>query len=119
MEKINNINFLLVHEAFERDGWTKYHMFMVGNKWVKGNDTVTCGRGGYRLNGKPLSNERLSEMLNIDKRTIAVCNAIAPHQVHSPYGRAFLEGVRWADAHPDDRKGGQIVCNILKNHSHE
>ena len=105
MEKINNINFMLVHEAFARDGWTMYHYFMRGNKWVKGNDTVTCFRGGYKLNGEPLSNERLAEMLNIDRRAIAVCEAIAPHEIHGAYGRAFLEGVRWADAHPVKREG--------------
>lgn len=38
MGKINNINYMLVHEAFERDGWTMYHYLMRGNKWVKGND---------------------------------------------------------------------------------
>lgn len=113
MEKINNINYLLVHEAFQRDGWTMYHQFMVGNRWVKGKDTITCYYGVYKLNGVRLSNESLIEMLHIDRRAIAVCAAIAPHQVHGAYGRAFLEGVRWADAHPDDKKGGQIVCDIF------
>jgi hypothetical protein len=77
-----------------------YHYLMRGNKWVNGNDTVTCYRGGYKLNGESLSNERLAEMLNIDRRAIAVCEAIVPHEIHSVYGRAFLDGVRWADAHP-------------------
>ena len=113
MEKINNINYLLVHEAFQRDGWTMYHQFMVGNRWVKGIDIITCYYVVYKLNGARLSNESLIELLHIDKRAIAVCEAIAPHQVHSAYGRAFLEGVRWADAHPDDKKGGQIVCDIF------
>ena len=113
MEKINNINYVLVHEAFQRDGWTMYHQFMVGNRWVKGNDTITCYYGVYKLNGVPLSNENLIELLQIDKRAIAVCAAIAPHQVHGAYGRAFLEGVRWADAHPDDKKGAEIVCDIF------
>lgn len=88
---------MLVHEAFERDGWTVYHYLMRGNKWVKGNDAVTCFRGGYKLNGEPLSNECLAEMLHIDRRAIDVCEAIAP-QVHGAYGRVFLDGVRWADA---------------------
>ena len=73
---------------------------------MKGNNTVTCFRGGYKLNGEPLSNERLAEMLHIDQRAIAVCKAITPHEIHGTYGRAFLEGVRWADAHPV-KKGKQ------------
>ena len=93
-------NFLVVNEAFEREGWTMQHKFMVGNKWVKGNDTVTHYGPYYELNGEIISTTFLCEMLNIDMRLIDVCNAIAPHQLHSKYGRAFLEGVRWADAHP-------------------
>lgn len=76
-----------------------HHYLMRGNKWVKGNDTVTRFRG-YKLNGEPLSNECLAEMLHIDRCAIDVCEAIAPHEVHGAYGRAFLDGVRWADAHP-------------------
>lgn len=99
-KKMTNINFSLDRDTFEKDGWTMYHTFMAGSKWVKGNDTVTCYYGVYKLNGKVISNEYLCEWLHIDKRTIEVCEAIAPHEIHTKYGRAFLEGVRWADAHP-------------------
>lgn len=97
---MKNINFILVKEAFEKAGWTMHHTFMAGNKWVKGHDTVTCYYGIYKLNGTVISNEYLYEMLDIDRRSIEVCEAIAPHEIHTKYGRAFLEGVRWADAHP-------------------
>ena len=100
MEKNNNINFLLVNKAFEKDGWEKRHLFMVGNKWKKGNDMVTCYYGHFKLNGNFVSNEFICEMLHIDRRMIEVSEAIAPHPIDGKYGRAFLEGVRWADSHP-------------------
>lgn len=114
MEKINNINYLLVQEAFEREGWTKYHIFMAGNKWVKGKDMVTCFHGGYKLNGEPLSNEHMADMLHIDRRAMAVCEAIAPHEVHGAYGRAFLAGVRWADQHPIKERKSELNSNIFQ-----
>ena len=100
LKSLKDLNFMLVHEAFEKDGWQMYHKFMAGNKWVKGNDTVTCYYGVYKMNGKAISKEELCDMLHIDRRALQVCEAIAPHEIHGKYGRTFLAGVRWADAHP-------------------
>lgn len=105
MEKNNKINYLLVNKAFERDGWEMHHRFMCGNEWEKGNDKVTCYYGHFKLNGTPVSNEFIREMLHIDLRMIEVSEEIAPHPIDSKYGRAFLEGVRWADSHPAKREG--------------
>ena len=96
---------LLREAAFAQDGWTMYHKFMAGNRWVKGYDTITCYHGIYKLNGQIISKAFVCEMLNIDSRSIEVCEAIAPHPINSKYGRAFLEGVRWADAHPTGEEG--------------
>ena len=106
------MNFMLVHEAFKREGWVMYHQFMVGNRWEKGNDIVTCYYGHYKLNGKSVSNAFLCEMLHIDVRDIQVCEAIAPHPIHSKYGQAFLAGVRWADTHPANNR------NVVLNNVH-
>ena len=105
MEKIKKINSMLVHEAFQSKGWTMYHKFMAGNRWEKGDDIITCYHGIYKLNGQIISEDFLCEMLKIDSRSIEVCEAIAPHPINSKYGRAFLEGVRWADAHPAEKTG--------------
>ena len=88
MEKNNKINYLLVNKAFERDGWEMHHRFMCGNEWEKGNDKVTCYYGHFKLNGTPVSNEFIREMLHIDLRMIEVSEEIAPHPIDSKYGRA-------------------------------
>ena len=103
-QSLASLNFMLVSEAFERDGWKMYHQFMVGNRWVKGDDTVTFYYGHYKLNGNPISKEQIYEMLHISLRDLQVCEVIAPHPINSRYGRAFLEGVRWADAHPVNKQ---------------
>jgi hypothetical protein len=105
METKKEIDYKLVNEAFEREGWVKYIQFMAGSKYVKGNDTVTCYFGHFRLNGKSVSEAYICEMLHLgDKRTIQVCGAIAPDSIFSKYGQAFLAGVRWADEHPINKQ---------------
>ncbi|MBO4655326.1 MAG: hypothetical protein J5644_07255 [Bacteroidales bacterium] len=99
-----DLNFILVCKAFEKEGWVMHHLFLGGNKWQKGNDKVTCYYGHFKLNGTFVSNEFICEMLHIDRRIIDVSEAIAPHSIDSKYGKAFLEGVRWADAHPANRE---------------
>ena len=101
MEGKKELDYKMVDEAFEREGWVKYIQFMAGSRYVKGNDTVTCYFGRFRLNGKTVSEEYICEMLHLgDKRMIQVCDAIAPDSIFSKYGQAFLAGVRWADEHP-------------------
>lgn len=96
------INYAILSAAFANDGWKEYHQFMVGNRWVKGNDTVTSYYGKYKLNGQPIDKEYLCRMLKIDQRLVRVAEAIAPHPLNSKYGKAFLDGVRWADKNPRD-----------------
>lgn len=103
MEK-ETINYAILSAAFANDGWTEYHQFMAGNRWVKGDDTVTSYRGKYKLNGQPVGKEYLIRMLNIDQRLIMVADAIAPYPLSGKYGRTFLAGVRWADAHPANQQ---------------
>ena len=100
MEEKKGLDYKLVNEAFEREGWVMYHKFMAGNRYVKGNDTITWYFGRFMLNGKSVSEEYICEMLHMDSRMIQVCGAIAPDSVFSKYGQAFLAGVRWADEHP-------------------
>ena len=100
MEEKKGLDYKLVNEAFEREGWVMYHKFMAGNRYVKGNDTITWYFGRFMLNGESVSEEYICEILHLDKRAIQVCGAIAPDSVFSKYGQAFLAGVRWADEHP-------------------
>ena len=100
MEKKKTLDYKLINEAFTREGWMMYHQFMVGNRYERGTDIVTWYYGHFKLNGKSVSDEEICDMLHIDKRTLEVCDAIAPHPMHSKYGQAFLAGVRWADEHP-------------------
>lgn len=98
----------LVNEAFKQEGWTVYHQFMAGNRYEKGNDVVTGYYGRFELNGKPISNEAICDMLHIDRRILEVCEAIAPHPINSKYGQAFLAGVKWADEHPVNKHGSEL-----------
>ena len=100
MEENKELDGKLVNEAFEKEGWVMYHQFMAGNRYVKGNDTVTCYFGRFRLNGESVSEAYICEMLHLDSRMIQVCEAIAPKSVFSQYGQAFLAGVKWADENP-------------------
>ena len=101
MDTKKELDYKLVNEAFEREGWVMYHQFMAGNRYVKGDDTVTWYFGRFRLNGESVCEAYICEMLHLgNKRTIQVCDAIAPDSIFSKYGQAFLAGVRWADEHP-------------------
>lgn len=105
MKEIKTLNYKLVNEAFEREGWVMYHQFMAGNRYVKGEDTVTCYFGHFRLNGKSVSEAYICDMLHLgDKRMIQVCDAVVPDSIFSKYGQAFLAGVKWADEHPINKQ---------------
>lgn len=105
MDTKKELDYKLVNEAFEREGWVKYIQFMAGSRYVKGNDTVTCYFGRFRLNGESVSEAYICEMLHLgNKRMIQVCGAIAPDSIFSKYGQAFLAGVRWADEHPINKQ---------------
>ena len=104
MEGNKELDYKLVNEAFEREGWVMYHQFMAGNRYVKGNDTVTWYFGHFRLNGKSVGEEYICELLHMDRRMIQVCGAIAPDSIFSKYGQAFHAGVRWADEHPINKE---------------
>ena len=109
MDTKKELDYKLVNEAFEREGWVMYHQFMAGNRYVKGNDTVTCYFGHFRLNGKNVSEAYICEMLHLgDKRMIQVCDAIAPDSIFSKYGQAFLAGVKWADEHPINKQETEL-----------
>ena len=109
MDTKKELDYKLVNEAFEREGWVMYHQFMAGNRYVKGNDTVTCYFGHFSLNGKSVSEAYICEMLHLgDKRTIQVCDAFAPDSIFSKYGQAFLAGVRWADEHPINKQETEL-----------
>ena len=107
MDTKTELDYKLVNEAFEREDWKMYHQFMAGNRYVKGNDTVTCYFGRFMLNGKSISEEYICEMLHLGERAIQVCSAIAPDSIFSKYGQAFVAGVRWADEHPTNKKNGK------------
>lgn len=104
MKGKKELDYKLVNEAFEREGWVMYHQFMAGNRYEKGNDTITWYFGRFMLNGTSVSEERICEMLHMDRRMIQVCGDIAPGSIFSKYGQAFLAGVRWADENPIHKK---------------
>jgi hypothetical protein len=104
MDTKKELDYKLVNEAFESEGWVMYHQFMAGNRYVKGNDTVTWYFGRFRLNGESVSEAYICEMLHMDSRMIQVCGAIAPDSIFSKYGQAFLAGVKWADEHPINKQ---------------
>ena len=107
MKEMKSLDYKMVDKAFAQEGWTKYIQFMAGNRYVKGNDTVTCYFGRFMLNGKSISEEYICEMLHLGERAIQVCSAIATDSIFSKYGQAFVAGVRWADEHPTNKKNGK------------
>lgn len=100
MEKFERLNYQVLSDAFVRNGWKRYHLFMAGNYWLKGDDKITCFYGGYRLNGNLISSEQLIKMLDIDVRLLQVADALNPRNLNTKYCRAFIDGVAWADENP-------------------
>jgi hypothetical protein len=100
MEKFERLNYQVLSDAFVRNGWKKYHLFMAGNYWLKGDDKVNCFHNGYRLNGNLIGCEQLIRMLDIDVRLLQVADALNPRNLNTKYSRAFIDGVAWADDHP-------------------
>lgn len=100
IQHIHNLNFSIVLEAFEKDGWVRFHGVAKHYRWMKGNLEVEFDHGIYKMNKETLDAAYLCEMLHIDHRTLQVSKAVAPTPIHSRYGQAFLAGVRWADEHP-------------------
>ena len=100
MKKFERLNYQVLSDAFVRNGWKKYHLFMAGDYWLKGDDKITCFYNGYRLNGNLISSEQLIKMLDIDVRLLQVADALHPRNINAKYCRAFIDGVAWADDHP-------------------
>ncbi len=100
MKKFERLNYQVLSDAFVRNGWKKYHLFMAGDYWLKGYDKITCFYNGYRLNGNLISCEQLIKMLDIDVRLLQVADALHPRNINTQYSRAFIDGVAWADEHP-------------------
>ena len=59
-----------VHERFDtfmsEHGWTKYHLFMRGTKWVKGDDTIIYDRNGWKLNEQTVTEQEIHKFLQYD-----------------------------------------------------
>jgi hypothetical protein len=43
-------------------GWTKYHLFMRGTKWVKGDDVLIHDAKGWHLNGVIVPEQDVKEL---------------------------------------------------------
>ena len=99
-ESTQSLNFAIVSEAFEKEGWKNHHCIVGYNRWTKGELEVKSVQGEYKMDEKTLDAAQLCELLHIDRRTLQVCKAIEPHPIHAKYGQTFLAGVRWADEHP-------------------
>lgn len=106
------VNYITISEAFKRDGWTCYHKFQAGNYWQKGDDEVTHYLGKFKFNGREVDDEYIHQMLHIDKRFILMCEEIGAHSLHSDYGKAFFEDVKWADSTPGDISTAQVTETI-------
>lgn len=99
-ESTQSLNFAIVSEAFEKEGWENHHAIAGYNRWTKDGLEVKSVRGEYKMDEKTLDAAQLCELLHIDRRILQVSKAIAPYPIHAEFGQAFLAGVRWADAHP-------------------
>lgn len=61
--KIAQANIKAEYERFDaimaEHGWTKYHLFMRGTKWTKGEDVLILDAKGWHLNGEPITDPLL------------------------------------------------------------
>jgi len=55
------------HERFDsfmsEHGWTKYHLFMRGSKWMKDADTIIYDRDGWHLNGQNITEKEFYQYI--------------------------------------------------------
>ena len=58
------------HERFDSfmsaHGWSKFHLFMRGTKWVKDDDILLYDRNGWQLNGQTMSEQEIHQFLQYD-----------------------------------------------------
>ena len=47
-------------------GWTKYHLFMRGTKWVRGDDMIIYDRNDWQLNGQTMTKQEMHKFLQYD-----------------------------------------------------
>lgn len=47
-------------------GWSKYHLFMRGTKWTKGENVLICDRNGWHLNEQTITKQELFKTLQYD-----------------------------------------------------
>lgn len=47
-------------------GWSKFHLFMRGTKWVKGEEIIICDRNGWHLNGKIVTKQEINQFLQYE-----------------------------------------------------
>ena len=47
-------------------GWRKFHLFMRGTKWVKGDDAIIYDRNGWQLNGQTTTEQEIHKFLQYD-----------------------------------------------------
>lgn len=56
------------HERFDsfmtEQGWTKYHLFMRGSKWMKDADTIIHDSDGWHLNGQNITEKELHQFIH-------------------------------------------------------
>ena len=101
------LDYTLYEYYFERRGWKRFRLFMTGMRWTspeKPSDAahheVTLSAGGFRLNGKPVEEQTIIDMLQIPEREVMMYEELRRLGHRSQWALAFLDGVRWADAHP-------------------
>ena len=98
-----HIDFCIILEAFEKEGWTHYQGSDY-HRWKKCDDRVKFIKGViFRLNDQVVNREKICRLLHIDPRVVRVAKEIAPYPLNGKYGQAFLDGVHWADSNPVKR----------------
>lgn len=104
------IDFRLLEHHFQQDGWTQYHLFMRGTRWVKDSHTVIRDTIGYLYDGKRVTEDIIIAMMKIDENEIELYEHLKQQGNSPTYRFAFLDGVKWANRHliqPDSNTSQQ------------
>ncbi len=93
------IDFQLLDRSFREKGWNQCHLFMRGTKWTKDNQTVVRDANGYLLDGERVGEDTIIALVGIDRKEIEMYEHLKDLGYDGKCRWAFIEGVRWANAH--------------------
>ena len=101
------LSYALYKYFFERRGWKRYRLPLCGTRWTSPDAVVTddfheaiLSAKGFLLDGKPVAEQAIIDLLQIPQREVMMYEELRRLGHTGRWAQVFLDGVRWADAHP-------------------